>query len=565
MRRPLVVILLALAVSVASGQAQPPQTARTLLDPRTLTADLPFAMPAVALPRIAARMVSIADHGARGDGATMNTAAISAAIGACAKAGGGRVVVPRGVFLTGPIELKSGIELHLERGAVLLFSPNIADYPLARVSYEGLPAVRARSPIWANGAEDIAITGEGILDGSGQAWRPVKKAKMTAGQWQALVASGGVVDAAGSTWWPSREALNGADTVKALDSRGPDVPVAEYGAAREFLRPVMISLVGCRRVLLDGPTFQNSPAWNIHPLLSEDLVIRNITVLNPWYSQNGDGLDLDSCRRAVVYNCRFDVGDDAICIKSGKDEYGRKRGRPTEDVVITDCIVYHGHGGFTVGSEMSGGVRNILVERCTFLGTDVGLRFKTTRGRGGVVERIWVRDVQMKDIPTDAIGFNMYYGGEAPTEAADAKPGASRPRMAVTEATPQFRDIVLSRILCRGAGRAVMLEGLPEMPIRGIVLDDVRMTARTGLAAVDAEAITLRRMDITPGAGPVLAVRDSRDISIEGGATPPGTGVFLRVDGAASGMIRLSNVNLRNATTPTEMGTGVAPGAVTRK
>ncbi len=135
----------------------------------------------------------------------------------------------------------------------------------------------------------------------------------------------------------------------------------------------------------------------------------------------------------------------------------------------------------------------------------------------------------------------------------------------MTEATPQFRDIVLSRILCRGAGRAVMLEGLPEMPIRGIVLDDVRMTARTGLAAVDAEAITLRRMDITPGAGPVLAVRDSRDISIEGGAAPPGTGVFLRVDGAASGMIRLSNVDLRNATTPTEMGTGVAPGAVTRK
>jgi len=566
MRRPLILVLLALAVpGIAFEQAQPSPAARTVLDPRTLTADLPFAMPAVALPRIPARTVGIADHGARGDGATLNTTAISAAIDACARAGGGRVVVPRGVFLTGPIELKSGIELHLEPGAVLLFSPDTALYPLARVSYEGLPAVRARSPIWANGAEDIAITGEGIIDGSGQAWRPVKKAKMTAGQWQALVASGGVVDAAGSTWWPSREALNGADTVKALDSRGPDVPLAEYAAAREFLRPVMISLVGCRRVLLDGPTFQNSPAWNIHPLLSEDLVIRNITVLNPWYSQNGDGLDLDSCRRAVVYNCRFDVGDDAICIKSGKDEYGRKRGRPTEDVVITDCIVYHGHGGFTVGSEMSGGVRNILVERCTFLGTDVGLRFKTTRGRGGVVEKIWVRDVQMKDIPTDAIGFNMYYGGEAPTEAADAKPGASRPRMPVNDATPQFRDIVLSRILCRGAGRAVMLEGLPEMPIRGIVLDDVRMTARNGLAAVDAEAITLRRVEVTPGTGPVVALRDSRDVSIEGGAAPPGTGVYLRVDGAASGTIRLSNVDLKHARTPMEMGTGVAPGAVTRK
>jgi polygalacturonase len=566
MRRLLIFVLLALAVpGIALEQAQPSRAELTLLDPRTLTGDLPFAMPAVALPRIPARTVRIADHGARGDGATLNTAAISAAVGACARAGGGKVVVPRGVFLTGPIELKSHIELHLERGAVLLFSPDIALYPLARVSYEGLPAVRARSPIWANGAEDIAITGEGIIDGSGQAWRPVKKSKLTAGQWQALVASGGVVDAAGSTWWPSRGALNGAETVKSLDSRGPDVPVAEYAAARAYLRPVMVSLVGCRRVLLDGPTFQNSPAWNIHPLLSEDLVIRNITVLNPWYSQNGDGLDLDSCRRAVVYNCRFDVGDDAICIKSGKDEYGRKRARPTEDVVITDCVVYHGHGGFTVGSEMSGGVRNILVERCTFLGTDVGLRFKTTRGRGGVVEKIWIRDVQMKDIPTDAIGFNMYYGGEAPTEAAGSKPGASRPRMLVTDATPQFRDIVLTRILCRGAGRAVMLEGLPEMPIRGIVLDDVRMSARDGLAAVDAEGITLRRVDIAPSAGPVLTLRDSRDVSIEGGAAAPGTGVFLRVDGEGSAMIRLSTVNLENARTPIELGTGVAPGAVTRK
>jgi hypothetical protein len=372
------------------------------------------------------------------------------------------------------------------------------------------------------------------------------------------------VDAAGSTWWPSREALNGADTVKALDSRGPEVPVAEYAAAREFLRPVMVSLVECRRVLLDGPTFQNSPAWNIPPLLSEDLVIRNITVLNPWYSQNGDGLDLDSCRRAIVYNCRFDVGDDAICIKSGKDEYGRTRARPTEDVLVLECIVYHGHGGFTVGSEMSGGVRNILVARCTFLGTDVGLRFKTTRGRGGVVEKIWIRDVQMKDIPTDAIGFNMYYGGEAPTEAPD-KAAAPRPRMAVGDGTPQFRDIVLSRILCRGAGRAVMLEGLPEMPIRGIVLDDVRMTARAGLAAVDAEAITLKRVEIEAAGGPSMTVRDSRNVTIEGGAAPAGTGVFLRVDGPGSGGIRLSGVDLRNASTPVETGPGVPADAVTRK
>jgi polygalacturonase len=535
------------------------------LNPRSLTADLPFPMAPVALPQIPTRAVRVTDHGARGDGVTLNTDAIAAAIAACVNAGGGRVIVPRGVFLTGPIELKSRVELHLERGALLLFSPKFEHYPLTRTSYEGLASVKATSPIWARGAEDIAITGEGVIDGSGQAWRPVKKGKMTAGQWTTLVASGGVVDKPGTTWWPSREALNGAETVTALDSRPGGAPLQDYAAAREFLRPVMISLVECRRVLLDGPTFQNSPAWNIHPLLSEDIVIRNVTVLNPWFSQNGDGLDLDSCRRAIVYNCRFDVGDDAICIKSGKDEYGRKRGRPTEDVVIADNIVYHGHGGFTVGSEMSGGVRNILVERCTFLGTDVGLRFKTTRGRGGVVEKIWIRDVQMKDIPTDAIGFNMYYGGEAPTDVADTGEVAPRPAVAVSEGTPQFRDIALTRILCRGADRAVMLEGLPEMPLRGIVLDDVRISARKGLAIVDADAITLRRVEIAPQAGPALAVRHSRNVTIEGGAAAPGTDVYLRVDGAATSAVRVSGVDLRNAKTPVETGASVPAGAVVRK
>jgi len=497
------------SLGVGSASAQPS------LDPRTLTADLPFAMAPVALPQIPARTCRVTDHGARGDGAALNTEAIAAAIEACSKAGGGRVVVPRGIFLTGPIELKSRIDLHLERGALLRFSPRFELYPLVRASYEGSDRVKARSPIWAKGAEDIAITGEGVIDGSGQAWRYVKRFKMTANQWKALVASGGVVDASGENWWPSREAMNGEATVKALDARGPGVLLAEYAAAREFLRPVMISLVECRRVLLDGPTFQNSPAWNIHPLLCEDMVIRNITVLNPWYSQNGDGLDIESCRRVVVHNCKFDVGDDAICIKSGKDEAGRKRGRPTEDVVIADNIVYHGHGGFTVGSEMSGGVRNILVERCTFLGTDIGVRFKTTRGRGGVVEKIWIRDVQMTDIPTDAIGFNMYYGGEAPTEAAD-NAAAARPAMPVDEGTPQFRDIVLSRILCRGAGRAVMLEGLPEMAIRGIVLEDVRMTARRGLMAIDADAITLRRVRIDTESGPAISVRTSTNVTVDG-------------------------------------------------
>jgi DNA sulfur modification protein DndE len=271
-------------------------------------------------------------------------------------------------------------------------------------------------------------------------------------------------------------------------------------------------------------------------------------VLNPWYSQNGDGLDLDSCRRALVYRCRFDVGDDAICLKSGRDEFGRRRGRPSEQIVVSDNVVHHGHGGFTIGSEMSGGVRDVLVQRCTFFGTDLGLRFKTTRGRGGVVERIWIRDVQMTDIPTDAIGFNMYYGGESPVRDADQKVKApSRAAAPVDEGTPRFQDIVLERILCRGAGRAALIEGLPEMPIRNVVLDDVRISAETGLETVDAEAITLRHVAIVPRAGPVLRLRDSRNVTVENATVPEGTDVFLELEGARSSGVRVLGTDTSKA------------------
>ena len=251
-----------------------------------------------------------------------------------------------------------------------------------------------------------------MIDGAGQAWRPVKREKMTGNQWQKLVASGGVLDARERVWWPSAGALAGAEggygQLDLSSSR------EELEAVRDFLRPVMVSLRECRNILLDGPTFQNSPAWNIHPLMSENLIVRNLTVLNPWYSQNGDGLDLDSTRNVVIYGNKFDVGDDAICLKSGKNAEGRQRARPTEHLVVRDNVVYHGHGGFIVGSEMSGDVRNVYVTDLTFIGTDVGIRFKSTRGRGGVVENIHIANINMVDIPTEPIRFNLFYASSVP-------------------------------------------------------------------------------------------------------------------------------------------------------
>jgi polygalacturonase len=261
-----------------------------------------------------------------------------------------------------------------------------------------------------------------------------------------------------------------------------NVPAArtdeEWNSIKRFLRPVMVSLVKCKNVLLQGVIFQNSPAWNVHPLMCENIIIDQVLVRNPDYAQNGDALDLESCKNALIVNSKFDAGDDGICIKSGKDADGRKRGIPCENVVVDGCTVFAGHGGFVVGSEMSGGVRNFKVQNCQFLGTDVGLRFKSTRGRGGIVENIYINDISMMDIATDAISFNMYYGGKSVAEMlADGDHPDNTTKMKVDETTPVFRNINIENVVCSHAGRAMEFNGLPEMPIDRINLKNITIHA----------------------------------------------------------------------------------------
>lgn len=449
----------------------------------------------IPLPSFPDRTVSIADYGATSGGGVLNTEAFGRAIAACVTAGGGKVVVPPGIWLTGPIRLESNINLHVEAGALVLFSPSFEDYPLIRTTFEGHERVRCMAPLYGSQLQNVAITGKGIFDGSGHAWRPVKRFKLTERQWKKLVSSGGIVDGANQVWWPSEGAMRGQELIADLERRGDAVLPEEYAAAREYLRPVLLSLETCRGVLLDGPTFQNSPAWNIHPLLCEDMIIQNVTVRNPWYSQNGDGLDLESCRNVVVRNSSFDVGDDAICLKSGKDEAGRKRWRPCEAISVTHCTVYHGHGGFTIGSEMSGGVRNVEVANCTFVGTDVGLRFKSKRGRGGVVENIYISAINMINIADEAILLDMFYEQKGATgDAERVEP--------VSEGTPIFKDIYMRNIVCRGAGRAMTVRGLPEMPIKGVRVEDTVLEARSGLSCSYVENLQLRKVAIAVKGSP---------------------------------------------------------------
>ncbi|MBR2113105.1 MAG: glycoside hydrolase family 28 protein [Prevotella sp.] len=460
------------------------------------TEKLPFQMPEVSAPVIPAYTVNLKKFGALGDGITLNTKAFEKAIAALEKKGGGHLVVPAGVWFTGPIVLKSNIDLHLEVGAVIQFSGDESLYPVIKTSFEGLDTRRCQSPLSANGAENISITGKGVIDGNGQFWRPVKKGKMTEGQWKEVLERPGGVESKKGYWVPNQAYAD------AEASANMNVPKAstdeEWNRIKRFLRPVMVSLVNCKNVLLQGVIFQNSPAWNLHPLMCENIILDDVLARNPSYAQNGDALDLESCKNALIVNSKFDAGDDGICIKSGKDKDGRLRGRPCENVVVDGCTVFAGHGGFVVGSEMSGGVKNILVENCQFLGTDVGLRFKSTRGRGGIVENIFIDNVSMTDIKTDAITFNMYYGGKSVAEMlADGDNPDNTTKQPVTEETPIFRNIDIKNIVCNGAGRAMEFNGLPEMPINGIRLQNINIIAKSDAVFNNCQNIKQRNVHIT--------------------------------------------------------------------
>jgi polygalacturonase len=461
--------------------------------------DTPLLSWRAALPAFPDHEVSVAQFGGVGDGVTLNTGAFAKAIAALAEKGGGTLDVPPGIWLTGPIRLRSNLNLHLEAGALIQFSSDYKLYPLTVIDLKGEKEVDSTSPISGENLENVAITGAGVLDGGGDAWRPVKREKLTESDWQALVKSGGVLDPKGTTWWPSRDAMTGAKLVEQLQKQG-SLNLSDYEPAHQFLRPKMLHLINCRKVLLEGVTFQNPPNWTLNPALCEDVSILNVKVHNSFAAQNSDALDLESSRRAIIRDCTFDAGDDGICLKSGKDAAGRRIGVPTEDVLVESCTVYHAHGGFTIGSEMSGGVRNVWVNNCLFMGTDVGLRFKSTRGRGGVVEKIYISNVRMKDIAGAAIDFNMFYGGNPPLAGSAGAMGTSSPP--VNEGTPQFRDIHIENVICRGAQKAMVLEGLPEMPIRNITLKNVSITARTGAFLTDADDIHFENVRIKNQTGP---------------------------------------------------------------
>jgi len=445
----------------------------------------------------------------------------------------------------------------------LQFYRDFDQYPLVEGNWEGLPQMRNQSPVSATGATNIAITGFGIIDGGGDAWRMVKKEKLTESQWKRLTEKGGVLSADKKTWYPTEKSLKGS-ALKNPGAITPDKTANYYEEVKDFLRPNLMVLAKCSKILLEGVTFQNSPAWCLHPLMSNNITIRDIRVKNPWYAQNGDGIDLESCSNVLIENSVFDVGDDGICIKSGRDAAGRKRGMPTQDVIIRNCTVYAAHGGFVVGSEMSGGARNIWVDDCSFIGTDIGLRFKTTRGRGGVVENIYINNITMKDIIGEAILFDMYYEAVDPVPAAGEKREPPKVEIKpVSEETPQFRNIFVNNVVANGASKAIFVRGLPEMNVKNIVMQNMVLQATKGLDMTEGTGIVLRNVKIlSTEKTPVLNIYNSKDIQLENITYNDQADVLLNVSGEKTSGIIVKNTDIKKAKKGVDYSFGANASAV---
>jgi len=493
-------------------------------------------LPQIVQPIFRTDTLNILQFGAKPDGITLNTESINKAIETCSAKGGGVVLVPQGVWNTGPIILKSNVNLHLSRAAILQFTADKSQYHLVRGNFEGERAIRNQSPLSATDAENIAITGEGIIDGHGEAWRPVKHDKLTEPEWQKLIKSGGVLSEDQKTWYPSANYLK-AERAPGAARLAAGKSLEDYAGIKDYLRPALLVFAGCKKVLLEGTTFQNSPGWCLHTLMCENLTFREVRVRNESYAQNGDGMDIESCSNVLVENSTLDCGDDGICIKSGKDAQGRARAMPTKNVIIRNNVVYYAHGGFVIGSEMSGGAHDIFVSDCSFMGTDNGLRFKTVRGRGGIVENIFIKNIAMRNILSNAILFDMYYFAKVPTA------GGKVEIPAVDEGTPRFRNIYIDNVTCDGANKAMMIRGLPEMAIENINLKDVSISAKNGADIIDAKNITFNNVSLLcQQTKPLYNIENSQDVSLSNIKSLNQPQKFLNIGGE-----RTKNISIKNA------------------
>jgi polygalacturonase len=418
---------------------------------------------------------NVREKGADPTGNVKCTKIISDVITDLSGKGGGTVYFPAGTYLTGPIIMKSNITLWVDAGAVIKFSDDFDDYlPMVPSRWEDVRVKNFASQIYAYQCENISIRGRGHFDGQGQKW-----------------------------WTFMRTALQNPESKwQQIFKQENDALLAKNAyikARNNFLRPPMVTTYECNNVLIEGVSFSNPPFWTIMPAFTDNITITGITIENPSGSPNTDGIDPSSCRNVHISNCHITVGDDCIVIKSGRDEDGREAGRPTENITITNCTMLRGHGGVVIGSEMSGNVKRVTITNCVFEGTDRGIRIKTMRGRGGVIEDLLVSNIVMNNMINEGVLITLRY------QRTDPEP--------LSERTPACSNVRISNIQVRGGQRPVAIYGLEERDVSQISFSNMETSTTRGILVENGSDISFHDIRMQINEGNALEVKDSKNIS----------------------------------------------------
>ncbi len=444
---------------------------------------------------------NIVDYGALNDGSASATAAIRAAIQAAKAAGGGTVYVPAGKYVTGPIELVSNLVLEIDAGAVLRFPASRDGLTYTKGRLEGTECITPVPLIGGHDLENVTIRGRGTITTDNAQWMDLMRQP----------------DTAARTVWTG--------ILKALDLKQP-VPPEDFQKAAPSLRPSFIRTMESKNILIEGIHIVGSPMWTIHILYSQNVVIRGLTI-ETFPGVNTDGMDIDSSQDVLISNCYLDTGDDAICLKSGKDADGLRVNRPTANVAITNCTVHHGHGAVVLGSENSGGIHDVAASNIVCEGTDKGVRIKSTRGRGGVIENVRLDNWTMDNVE-EAINVTNYY--------------TRTPEEPVSQRTPVFRNIAISNMTIKHSPVIIDIQGLPEMPVTGLQISNVTASGTVGMRAYNTLAMELHNVQVNPEFGPAFLVRDSKELELDqvSTRTPVAGSPVIRLDRCPDAIVRAS-------------------------
>lgn len=446
----------------------------------------------VNIAAVNARTFDMKQLGADPTGKEPCTHLINQAIDEAAAEGGGTIYFPAGTYLTATIRMKSNITLNIESGATLRFSDQFEDYlPFVKIRWEGTVMNTLSPLIYADNADNLTITGRGTLDGNGFKWWAWEQDTR-----KTLKENGGKL--------PSLSKLQ-----QMWVDANKDLEISDYykpSLERRMFRPPFIQFFECSNILIENVKIINSPFWTINPAFCDNVTVHGVTINNPSKNPKGpntDGINPTSCSNVRISDCFISVGDDCITIKSGRDADGRKYNKPCENLTITNCIMLSGHGGVVIGSEMSGGVKKVVISNCVFDGTDAGIRLKASRGRGGVVEDIRVDNIVMKNIGRNAFIFDLFYDKLSKPEP-------------VSERTPIFRNIHLSNITGSGIKQIGYVKGIEEMPIDELSFSHINMTAQKGMDVETATNIRFHHVDFAVEEGPSYAFKQSSGIILDG-------------------------------------------------